>query len=77
MNPVGAASNPETPPASLPNRVYSRIESGPGIPPDSADELFGDEKLLLQEEIFGDESLCAAWPEQSGNCGQSVGEKQK
>ena len=27
-----------------------------------------DEKLLLQEKIFGDESLCAARREQFGNC---------
>ena len=33
-----------------------------------------DEKLLLQEEIFGDESLCAAGSEQFGNRRQDVGE---
>ena len=33
-----------------------------------------DEKLMLQEEIFGDERLRAARSEQSGNRGQNVGE---
>ena len=33
-----------------------------------------DEKLLLQEEIFGDESLCAAGSEHLGNRRQDVGE---
>ena len=32
------------------------------------------EKLLLQEEISGHESLCAAGPEQFGNRRQDVGE---
>ncbi len=33
-----------------------------------------DKKLLLQDEIFGDEGLRAARPEQLGNRGQDVGE---
>ncbi len=32
------------------------------------------EKLLLQDEIFGDEGLCAAGSEQFGNRRQDVGE---
>ncbi len=36
-----------------------------------------DKKLLLQDEIFGDEGLRTARPEQLGNRGQDVGEKQE
>ncbi len=71
----GHCDNPETPRASLPDRVGSQKEPVKrreiGRPkPGPVD----DEKLLLQEEIFGHESLCAAGSEQFGNRRQDVGE---
>ncbi len=36
-----------------------------------------DKELLFQKKVFGNESPRAAKSEQSGKCGQNVGEKQE